>query len=742
MAEKAGEKEAARTIAAAGVNCWRRERAERVAFLIDTAVYFEALAGALARAERSVLIAGWDFDTRLRLRREAPDDFPPLGKLLSRAVIERPGLQVRILLWDFPIMFALDRELFPLSRFLPRSRGRLKVHFDSVHPVGASLHQKLVVIDDRLAFVGGVDLTARRWDTTAHLPRDPRRVDPTDVPYNPYHDVQMAVAGPVAAALGELFRDRWRRATGRDLVGPPTPTGDPWPPTLAPDLSGQTVAIARTDPLAAGGPVREVEELFLDTIAAADRYLYFENQYLTSARIGDALANRLHEPDGPEVVIVGPQKNHGWLEHQIMGNLRANLIKRLRAADRHDRFRVYYPEVRRGAPVSVFVHSKLMVADDRMVRIGSANLSNRSMGLDTECDLFLESEGDPQAERAIGGLRDRLLAEHLGAKPEEVRAAVAAEGSLIRGIERLNHREYTLAPVEEELTEWVNVMVSESRLFDPDEPMSADSMIENLLPEELKGWPHWRGLLAFIVISLLTMALSAALPFTPWGDAFSPEDLIDLAVGLRAPPWAPLAALGFFLAGGFLFLPESVLILVTAMVFGVVPGFLYSLLGTAANAAALFGLGRLLGRNLVRRLTGRRLNRISRKLARRDLFGIAALRVFPAGHYGLTNLVAGVSGVRWRDFLFGTILGMAPEALAVSVFGYLLARAVVHPGLINLLAAFGIAVGIFALLTFLNGYPARLRRGARRRFRLLGRRLGRRRRGRPGSETPAAKREG
>ena len=105
----------------------------------------------------------------------------------------------------------------------------------------------------------------------------------------------------------------------------------------------------------------------------------------------------------------------GWLEEATMGVLRARLLERLRAADRCDRLRVYY--VCAGSGVDVKIHSKLIIVDDEIVRVGSANLNNRSMGFDTECDVFIEARGRADVSDAIVALRDRLLGEHLGVEP-------------------------------------------------------------------------------------------------------------------------------------------------------------------------------------------------------------------------------------------------------------------------------------------------------------------------------------
>ena len=208
-------------ILVAGRNCWRIARARRAAFLIDAASYFEAFAAAAQRATESILIVSWDIDSRIPLFRHGHGhDFPsPLGQFLNRLLSENPNLHVHVLNWDFAMVYALERELFPIFRPPWRSHRRLHFHLDDHHPIGASHHQKIVVVDDAVAFAGGIDLAKQRWDTPEHRPHDPRRIDPLNRAYRPHHDVQMAVDGEAAAALGHLVRERWRRATNH----PPSP---------------------------------------------------------------------------------------------------------------------------------------------------------------------------------------------------------------------------------------------------------------------------------------------------------------------------------------------------------------------------------------------------------------------------------------------------------------------------------------------------------------------------------------
>ena len=114
------------------------------------------------------------------------------------------------------MIFGLDREWAPLYGLGWKPHRRVHFRYDNTHPVGGSHHQKIVVIDDRVAFCGGIDLTCRRWDTCAHARRDAQRVR-QGAPYPPFHDLMMAVEGDAARALGDLVRERWRKATGETL---------------------------------------------------------------------------------------------------------------------------------------------------------------------------------------------------------------------------------------------------------------------------------------------------------------------------------------------------------------------------------------------------------------------------------------------------------------------------------------------------------------------------------------------
>ena len=287
-----------------GDTCWRIEQATRLAFLVDGAEFFGAVRAALTQARRSFFVLGWDFDSRMRLvPTGAKDGFAePLGAFLNQVVACRPGLRGYVLTWDYAMLYALEREWPPIFGAGWRTHRRLSLHFDDRHPLGASHHQKVIVIDDEVAFVSGFDLAGSRWDTSDHVWHNPQRVNATGDAYAPFHDVGIMVSGNCAQALGALCRQRWLRATGRMAIPPPgdAVAHDPWPDQIIPALTHVDVAIARTLPgYDDHGPVDEVRRMHLAAIASARKSIFIENQYFTSPIIADALSSDCCPRTGP-----------------------------------------------------------------------------------------------------------------------------------------------------------------------------------------------------------------------------------------------------------------------------------------------------------------------------------------------------------------------------------------------------------------------------------------------------------
>jgi len=450
-----------------GDTCWRTARADRAAFLIDNEAFFAAAFDAIGKARRSILLLGWGFDPRTRLfpdGYDGPDDPDEIGRILVELACARPELDIRMLIWKSALPISASQEFFP-----HKARKFFKdtpIHFvlDDAVPFGACHHQKVLVIDDRLAFCGGGDISVDRWDSPAHLDDDRRRLMPKQEEHAPRHEVMMMVDGPAAKALADLTRERWRRATDEVLAEPEDAGGDPWPDHVPAALIDVEVAIERTEPAWKRRPmVEEIRRLNLACIAEARRTIYLENQYFTSPLITEALAARLAEPDGPEVVLVSTAKAPSWFDQLTMDRARGAMVWRLRAADIFGRFRAYSPVTSGGE--TIIVHSKVTVIDDRIARVGSANLNNRSGGFDTECELGLDCDGE--AERlAITAFRDRLVGHFMGVTGDAVAKARADFGGLGAAIDALN-RDGRLAPIAPPKLSPVGEFIAAYHMGDP-----------------------------------------------------------------------------------------------------------------------------------------------------------------------------------------------------------------------------------------------------------------------------------
>jgi phosphatidylserine/phosphatidylglycerophosphate/cardiolipin synthase-like enzyme/uncharacterized membrane protein YdjX (TVP38/TMEM64 family) len=666
-----------------------------MAFLIDGAAYFEALAKTIEQAQKTLFIAAWDIDSRIQLLRREDAEFqiPCLGDFLNAKAKQTPGLQVYILTWDYPMLYIREREWLPIFNLGWKTHRRIHFHLDDEHPIGASQHQKIAVVDNRLAFCGGMDLSNSRWDTPQHKIDDPRRKDPNGKPYGPVHDLQIMVSGDSASVLGELFVDRWKWATGAPIGVTDCQSNDIWPDNLVPDIKDVIVAIARTLPAYKDRrEIYEVENLYLDGIGAARKSIYVENQYFTSDKIAAALASRLSQKQGPEIIMVLPRKSSGWLEQSTMDSLRARILKGLFEADHHDRLRIFYPAIGDGE-ISAYVHSKLMIVDDRLAIMGSANLSNRSMGLDSECCLAIEAEDDTRIAEATTILRNRLLAEHLGASIDALNDALSDEASLIETIETWSvagHRRLEKLAYSQSLPFDAAAIVPDHKLLDPEAPIEFDRLMDRFSHDQ-DGGGKLLPVIKIAVTLLVLLSLAAAWRWTPLSEWIDSENLAAWARAIRGNSISFLGVLGAYVIGGLIMVPITLLVGVTAMVYSPTWGALYALSGCLLNAWATYLIGSRLGKQTIRKLAGQRLNRLSRQMAKQGILTVAIIRNIPLAPFTIVNMIAGASHIRLKDYLLGTAIGMLPGILVITVFADRLLHAIQNPDWLNALIAAALA---------------------------------------------------
>jgi len=680
-----------------GRNCWTVDGPGRFYCIQDADDYFRLLHAVLPEARESIFVLGWDITGSTDLRPGETDVRVPgrFDRLIAHIARRRPHLRVYILIWDYGSVYTLERDPLSRWRFGWRTPRNVRFGFDDRHPVGGSHHQKVIVVDDRIAFCGGIDVTSHRWDTSAHRPDEPQRATTLGGPYGPYHEVQAMVDGPAAASLGRLARERWQALGASRLPAVSPSADDRWPAGIEPDLIGVDIAIARTRPASASlEEVRECEALFPDSIAAARHAIYIESQYFTSDAIGEALGRRLAERDGPEIVVVSPKECHGWLEHNTMGQLREGVFRRLLASDAHKRLRLVYPAASLARDLPTFVHSKVMIVDDVFARIGSANCSNRSMGVDTECDLAVEA-GDAQARAGIAHIRDRLLAEHLGLDAGTVKAALARGGSLTALIDAHDGRDRSLARIDLAHEEPTGGEVIQAAL-DPAEPMGFGSGVERLIPA-LDVMPGHTPIRVWVLPAIVL----AAAGLVGWAStsAFRQSDVqvipqvIQSVSESRAALWF---AIGIVALAGVMLTPLELLAIAAGVVFGPVRGGLVAVVGSIGASALGYGAGRAIGPAGLVHWMRQSSYRSGLQLGRRGVAAVAVWRLSAVGSAGSIQLMCGAARMPFGSYLAGSALGLAPVMLAFSGLGSLLQRTIVNPSIENGAVTIGAALLLIA----------------------------------------------
>lgn len=646
-----------------GDTVWRRCKARRVAVLNDAAAYFGALRDALLEAQDLVYIIGWDIHSETRLvgaSGRAHDGLPEqLGPFLRALVHRRPALRINILVWDFVSFYAAEREWNSASKFTAGTNGRVQFHLDATLPFGSAQHQKIVGVDGSLAFAGGLDLTIRRWDTSDHRADHALRCDPQRKPYPPFHDVQCLVDGDAAAWLFDLAEERWRAA------GQQTHDRHPlkrirWPANVPVDAEHIPVGIARTEVVCpAGSTIREVERSLIAAIRSATSFVYIENQFTSAIKIARELAEQMLRVPSLRVLVVAPKLHSSWLESQAMQNGRGAFIDCFSAAGVADRIRFVYPVSRSGnIEAAVMVHSKLIIVDDRILRIGSANLNNRSMGADSECDLIFEAASD-QHRDFIGSVRRRLIGHFSGLDEYTVAQNEDRLFCLLDEVSRADGAK-TLREVESSvLTSKLATMVQP--VADPERPLHLERAASRM----------WRTktVIGIASIAVALFGLAIAWSYTSLGDVASAGRISTLLSAYSQSIWGSAFAIAAFVVGGLVVFPVLVLIAATAAALGPWLGFVTALAGVLLSAFVLFVIGRAVGRERLQQLLGRRAARIQERVVGKGILAVVVIRMIPIAPFSVVNVVAGASTLPLRDFLVGTLLGMTPGILAMAVLG-------------------------------------------------------------------------
>jgi len=324
----------------------------------------------------------------------------------------------------------------------------------------------------------------------------------------------------------------------------------------------------------------------------------------------------------------------------------------------------------------------VMIVDDRILRVGSANLNNRSMGADTECDLVIEAE-TPEERNKILEIRNMLVGHFCGAGAETVASELSKHRSLLRLATTLCQDGHSLQPVDDGGADPNEMADFVKPLADPARPLGLEQAAKVSFPTLLKI------LAAIAAIGILGLIWRV----TPLYEYTDPETISQMARSIQDDRSAPLLIVLAFVLGGFILFPVLVLIAATAAALGPWLGLGTAAVGVLASASIIYAVGRWVGLRPLQDLLGHRFERARKQIVGNGVIAVALIRMVPVAPFSIVNLAAGASGILFLDYLVGTIIGMAPGLIAISVFGAQIADLVTEPSWRNIgIAGLGLAI--------------------------------------------------
>ena len=695
-----------------GYNCWRTSRARQASMVVDCANYYRALHQAICNAKHSIFVLGWDIDSRIELLRgkDAAQANCPVNffELIQWKARQNPEIMIYLNRWQFSLLFASQRE--GLSTLKWRFHSPVNVHycFDSLLPISACHHQKVIVIDDEIVFCGGMDVAIARWDHREHYPEDDNRADPggmtafiRKVPFGPYHDIMCLLSGQPAQDLAQWCRERWRRAAGFEPVPlrplqfdglPPS-----WPSRQEVDFENIEIGIAMTiPPVNDDKAVQHIEQLYLDMIARAENFIYIENQYLTSQIIAMALNERLRKIPNLRVLIASCFESNGTIERKSMWTGRVRFRETLESGNVADRVTIAYPiSGDPGQERDVRIHSKVMIIDDKYLRVGSSNLNNRSMGLDTECDIVMIGD-DEKSRRKIAKIRNDLINEHTGRGMEAIEKLVSREVEISAFLNYIGHSTQHFRKVNDEHFRFEKFSGFCTRYGDPEKPFIPPqwTMTYRYAPTR-RNLP--RRLLLCGALAVILALLCFAWQWPPLEEAFSPDRILSALAGFKNSPYAFWIFLCAFAVSGIV-VPVTLLIILSVAVWGLAAALPVALAGIMLTSILGFGLGRAMGLRPVRALLGTDTEKYRQFVENTGFMGITLFRMIPIAPFSLVNIGLAVVGLPFLRYMCGTLVGMLPRLVTTTLVGHSLIQLWLQPGSGTLLHYLGSVTLWFAVM--------------------------------------------
>lgn len=616
-------------------------KAEDPSLLVCAESYFSQIKDAFLNAQEEILILGWSFNLKTIL----DDD----GTTLEEILFGIPDkVKIKILVWDYIIFYMADRDPFIGLNIAFKNKKNIQFGRFDFHPMLSSMHIKMVVVDSEVSFVGGIDLDLERRDGKFNFSEDSMRREKDGHMYGPFRDYALRFEGKqIAKDLRTFFEQMWN--SQKEQVSRVHQVADKLTP-------GANLFFARTLPKFKGNPKDNSSfQLQRWLFENAKRYIFIENQYLTSGRIVDALIQRLAQPLGPEVVIVVSYGHMPILERISMGALLTDCVKKLLHNDPYQRLKIYTllaPRKRQASLRSegrefVKIHSKCVLVDDTYLKIGSSNMNERSLQFDYELDALVSGE-------VVKKYREEIFSSLLGNGGE-----VEFGESIIWTFEKARLK-------YDKIIEVKDILQKKSALTDYKDYLPLDKREMTFFEKMGQMFIHRREMLrinAKVVggIVLLLFIIAGAIFVGP-GEA---KGLLDQAVfNLRIDSSLLLMGLFFFsyLILGAFFFPLNAYIFLCGAYFSMGEAFALAMTGAMSSAMLTYAMGTLFQKDLDVEAKLEQANRLGKLLRRNSLKTLVFLRIIPLAPFPFVNLVCGKLRMHFGKYVLGTLLGVAPGA--------------------------------------------------------------------------------
>lgn len=660
--------------------------------------YYEELYEVFQKAEQSIFILGWDIHSEVDLMPHKKNLETPsvLVNLLRVLALEKKELQIYLLPWEYALLYAAERDPLLNIKF---SWGDIEnIHFEenTSDSIGSSHHQKIVMVDETLVYCGGIDLTVKRWDDEYHTANNPFRAYAKLFSYAPYHDYQIRCSGPIVVEFKEILKNSWQKNTGElpDFQG--KINNNFLGRTNGIPLNFTDVELIQTQPMVSGGKEkREIETAYYKLIQSSKKSIYIENQYFTSNKVTEAIIEILKKDNPPEIVIILPKKAGGWLELETMGRLQYQQLNRLVGIDSQKKLKILYP-FHRELPENEYmtVHSKIMIVDNEKLIIGSANLNNRSMGLDTESCLLIAGE--------FKELRDYLISIISGTELNKIKAN-SSLFSCIKSIqEEQNNRSLLDFDLQIKPFTIPNELMPDQDLIDQEKPSALAQKIQVIQNENKPLWEKFnRGdkNLSLIVTIIFAVLLAILWNYFPETNYYK-NNIESFVVLFKSSEYAWGITLGLFALSGLLFIPINIVIIFIATSFEPLDALLYILTGSVFCVFVTYIMGYVLARLNLTREKYKTEKKVIKLLKNSSLPFLIILRIIPTMPNSILGIAAGNIGISLWKFLLSSFIGFIPGTLGLVFFQKSLISLIKDPSLISFLILGGlIALTIFAYTT-------------------------------------------